>query len=361
MAWEKRVGLRPDLDSAPYSGFSRCAHRILQRLDLIKKLFTLIILLAIAAAAGFFWAQKPILASGQPSIEFTITPGSSLRSSMQQVENAGVPVNPMMLGMLAQLTGNSTRLKAGTYELKQGVTPLRLIKQLVRGEFAQEALVIIEGWTFAQMRQEIDAHPGIKHETAGLTDRELMAKISSEYTMPEGLFYPDTYMFAKNSSDLQIYRQAHRLMLKKLDAEWQQRDPTLPYATPYQALTMASIVEKETGKKSERSMIAAVFVNRLKYGMLLQTDPTVIYGMGLNFKGNIRKRDLLTDTPHNTYTRVGLPPTPIALPGAESLHAALNPAKSDALYFVSRGDGSSQFSATLDEHNNAVNKYQRNR
>lgn len=326
---------------------------------MIKKLFKLLILLAIAAAAFGYWAQRPILDEGQPPIEFTIASGSSLRSSMRQIENAGVPAHPLMLTALAQLTGNSTRLKAGTYELKPGTSPLGLIRQLVRGEFAQEALVIIEGWTFAQMRAEINAHPGLKHETIGMTDRELMAKISSEYTLPEGLFYPDTYMFAKNSSDLQIFRQAHKLMLKKLDAEWQQRDPTLPYATPYQALTMASIIEKETGRKSERDMIAAVFVNRLRIGMPLQTDPTVIYGMGDSFKGNIRRKDLLTDTPHNTYTRPGLPPTPISLPGAESLHAALHPAKSNALYFVARGDGTSQFSSNLADHNNAVNKYQR--
>lgn len=326
---------------------------------MIKRLFKLLILLAIVAAAFGYWAQRPILDEGQPSIEFTIAQGSSLRSSMRQIENAGVPAHPLMLTALAQLTGNSTKLKAGTYELKPGTSPLRLIQQLVRGEFAQEALVIIEGWTFAQMRAEIDAHPGLKHETLGMSDRELMTKISSEYTMPEGLFYPDTYMFAKNSSDLQIYRQAHRLMLKKLDTEWQQRDTSLPYATPYQALTMASIIEKETGRKSERDMIAAVFVNRLRVGMPLQTDPTVIYGMGESFKGNIRRKDLLTDTPHNTYTRPGLPPTPISLPGAESLHAALHPANSNALYFVARGDGTSQFSSNLADHNNAVNKYQR--
>lgn len=326
---------------------------------MIKKLFKLLVLLAIVAAAFGYWAQRPILDEGQPPIEFTIASGSSLRSSMRQIENAGVPTHPLMLTALAQLTGNSTKLKAGTYELKPGTSPLRLIQQLVRGEFAQEALVIIEGWTFAQMRAEINAHPGLKHETLGMSDRELMAKISSEYTLPEGLFYPDTYMFAKNSSDLQIFRQAHKLMLKKLDAEWQQRDPSLPYATPYQALTMASIIEKETGRKSERDMIAAVFVNRLRVGMPLQTDPTVIYGMGDSFKGNIRRRDLLTDTPHNTYTRPGLPPTPISLPGAESLHAAFHPANSNALYFVARGDGTSQFSSNLADHNNAVNKYQR--
>src|SRR5690606_31055730 len=199
------------LDRRPICALSRfrfpAVLRFLQSSDLIKRLFKLLFLLAIAAAAFGYWAQRPILDEGQPPIEFTIASGSSLRSSMRQIENAGVPAHPLMLTALAQLTGNSTRLKAGTYELKPGTSPLGLIRQLVRGEFAQEALVIIEGWTFAQMRAEINAHPGLKHETIGMTDRKLMAKISSEYTLPEGLFYPDTYMFAKNSSDLQIFRQ----------------------------------------------------------------------------------------------------------------------------------------------------------
>lgn len=329
----------------------------------MKKLFRRIILLGIIAGASFmFWAEQPILPTEQTSgVEFTIAAGSGLRSSMQQIDAAGVPANPWLMTVLAQITGNSTKLKAGTYELKPGTTPNGLIKQLVRGEFVQEALTIIEGWNFRQMRQAIDSHPGLKHDTAGLSDKDLMAKVSTDFPLPEGLFYPDTYLFAKNSSDLQIYKQAHNLMLKRLNEAWLARNDNLPYATPYEALIMASIVEKETGKKSERSMIAGVFVNRLRQGMLLQTDPTVIYGMGEQFKGNIRKRDLQTDTPHNTYTRLGLPPTPIALPGAESLHAAMNPAQTDAVYFVARGDGSSQFSATLDEHNNAVNKYQRGR
>jgi len=326
----------------------------------MKKLLRRTFLLAIIAGASFmFWAEKPIIDEGHPSIEFTITPGSSLRSSMQQIDEALVPVQPLLMVVLAQVTGNSTKLKAGTYELKPGTTPRGLVNQLVRGEFAQEALTVIEGWSFKQMRQAINAHASLKHDTATLSDQELMTKISTDYTKPEGLFAPDTYMFAKNSSDLQIYKQAHSLMLKRLNEAWLARDSASPYASPYEALIMASIVEKETGKKSERAMIAGVFVNRLKQRMLLQTDPTVIYGMGDNYKGNIRKRDLLTDTPHNTYTRVGLPPTPIALPGVESLHAAMNPAATDAVYFVARGDGSSQFSSTLDAHNNAVNKYQR--
>ncbi|GGC02279.1 lipoprotein [Oxalicibacterium flavum] len=323
----------------------------------LRRLFLFAIILG---ASFLFWADRPITTEGPP-IEFTIQSGSGLKSSMRQIEEAGVPVAPILMMALAQFKGEAARIKAGTYELKHGTTPKRLLEQIVRGEFAQEAVTIIEGWTFRQMRQEIDAHPALKHDTAGLTDAELMAKISPDFKQPEGLFYPDTYLFAKNSSDILVYRQAHRAMMKRLDEQWAKRDPNLPYKTPYQALTMASIVEKETGRREERTLIAGVFVNRLRHGMLLQTDPTVIYGMGDAYEGRIRKRDLQTDTPHNTYTRVGLPPTPIALPGAESLFAALNPAPTEALYFVSRGDGSSHFSQTLDEHNNAVNKYIRGR
>ena len=311
------------------------------------------------AAMGIFWASRPILGSGQPPVAFEIKPGSGVRSSAQQIAAAGVPLNPTLFHILARLSGKSARLKAGNYELKPGTSPLGLIGQLVRGEFAQEALAIIEGWTFRQMRQAIDAHPAIRHDTAGLSDKELLARITTGYTFPEGLFFPDTYLFAKGASDLQIYRQAHALLLRRLDEAWSKRASGVPYKSPYEALIMASIIEKETGRKSERNMIAAVFVNRLKRRMLLQTDPTVIYGMGERFQGNIRKRDLETDTPYNTYTRPGLPPTPIALPGAESLAAALNPAPADVLYFVSRGNGTSEFSNNLDDHNRAVNKYQR--
>ena len=229
----------------------------------------------------------------------------------------------------------------------------------MRGEFAQEAVTIIEGWTFRQMREAIAATKTLRHETTKLSDAELMAKISPEFKQPEGLFFPDTYLFAKGSSDMQIYRQAHQMMLNRLNAAWETRDPNLPYKNPYEALIMASIVEKETGQKSERAMIAGVFVNRLRVGMMLQTDPSVIYGMGLRYEGKIAKKDLQTDTPYNTYTRYGLPPTPISLPGVQSIAAAMAPAKTDALYFVSRNDGTSQFSDNLNDHNRAVNQYQR--
>lgn len=327
---------------------------------MIRKFLLFVVVLVVAAAAGLLlWAKQPIIGTGQQAIAFSIQPGSGVRSSTQQIAKAGVPVNPLLLTVLARLTGKSAKLKAGHYELKPGTSPLALIDQLVRGEFAQESLVIIEGWTFRQMRQAIAEHPALKHDTLTLSDADLLAKITADYKQAEGLFFPDTYLFAKGASDLQVYRQAHALLVKRLEEAWARRDPSLPYKSPYEALIMASIIEKETGLKSERNMIAAVFVNRLKRGMLLQTDPTVIYGMGEKFQGNIRKRDLETDTPYNTYTRRGLPPTPIALPGAESLAAALNPAESDVLYFVSKGNGSSHFSNNLNEHNRAVDKYQR--
>lgn len=326
---------------------------------LIKKLIYLAILCAIVGMAAFtFWAKNPILASGQP-IPFTVEPGSGVGLASQQIAKAGVPVQPFLFSMLARVTQNAGKIKAGTYELKPGTTPRQLVDQLVRGEFAQESLTIIEGWTFKQMRAAIAASKSLKHDTVKLSDQELMAKISTEYKSPEGLFFPDTYLFAKNSSDMQIYKQAHALLLDKLKQAWEKRDASLPYKTPYEALIMASIVEKETGQKSERAMIAGVFVNRLRQGMMLQTDPTVIYGMGDSYAGNIRKKDLETDTPYNTYMRVGLPPTPISLPGVQSLAAALGPAKTEALYFVSRGDGSSKFSDNLPDHNKAVNQYQR--
>jgi UPF0755 protein len=325
----------------------------------IKKLITLAFLFLLAGGAWFFyWAGQPITSSGEP-IEFAITPGSGVGVASQQIAKAGVPVNPFMFSMLARVTRNDSKIKAGTYELKPGTTPRALVNQLVRGEFAQESLTIIEGWTFRQMRAAIAASTSLNHDTAALSDKELMAKISTEYKVPEGLFFPDTYLFAKGSSDLKIYKQAHALMLERLSAAWAKRDASLPYKTPYEALIMASIVEKETGQKSERAMIAGVFVNRLKQGMMLQTDPTVIYGMGDSYTGNIRKKDLETPTAYNTYVISGLPPTPIALPGVQSLAAALGPAKTDALYFVSRGDGSSKFSDNLPDHNKAVNQYQR--
>lgn len=325
----------------------------------IKRLFSLLIFAALLICAGFtYWALQPMSQTAVTQ-EFTIKPGSSVRSSSRQIRDAGISVNPVLFEILARVRGQANKLKAGSFETDGNESPLNLLEKIVNGEFSHASLAIIEGWTFQQMRNAIDSHPSIRHDTSAISEKELIKKINPDYQFGEGIFFPDTYLFAKGSSDLQIYRQAHQSMLKHLDDAWKERNTTLPYRNIYEALTMASIIEKETGQSSERSMIAAVFVNRLRLGMLLQTDPTVIYGMGEKYKGNIGKRDLQTDTPFNTYTRAGLPPTPIALPGLASISAAMNPAKSGALYFVAKGDGSSQFSDNLTDHNRAVNKYQR--
>lgn len=326
---------------------------------LIKKLIVLCFLIAASAAGGFYyWSQLAMDMDGAKK-EFTIQPGSSVRAAARQIEAAGVPAPAMLFEALARWSGKANRLKAGSYEIESGSTPLALLDKLVRGDFSQASVAIIEGWTFAQMRKLIDAHPNLRHDTSQLSEAELIRKINPELSYAEGMFYPDTYLFAKGSSDLQVYQQAYALQMKKLDEAWQARANGLPYKNKQEALIMASIIEKETGQQAERPLIAAVFVNRLKTGMLLQTDPTVIYGMGAKYQGKIYKKDLLTDTPYNTYTRPGLPPSPIALPGLASITAALNPASSDALYFVARGDGTSHFSTNLSEHNRAVNQYQR--
>ncbi|HEY5799669.1 MAG TPA: endolytic transglycosylase MltG [Burkholderiaceae bacterium] len=328
---------------------------------MVRTFIIVIVLAAGMLGAGLYhWTRTPIT-DGGAVVPFAIEAGSGIAQSADQIAQAGVPVNPILFTLFARASGRGHKIKAGSYELKPDTTPQRLLDQLVRGEFAQESLAVIEGWTFRQMRLAINAHTGLKHDTAQLSERELLEKLKLDYPAAEGLFFPDTYLFAKGSSDLHVYRQAHQLLKKRLDDAWAARDPALPYKTPYDALIMASIVEKETGAKADRPMIAGVFINRLKRGMLLQTDPTVIYGVGDKYDGKIYKRDLETDTPFNTYTRVGLPPTPIALPGVAALHAALAPARTDALYFVARGDGSSEFSGTLLEHNRAVQKYLRGR
>ena len=330
----------------------------------MKKLLFVLALLALGlglAGKTVQWSRQPILPldATQPPKEFSIKPGSGVRGTAQQIAEAGIPLNPILFELFARATGQASKLKAGDYELATGTTPAELIGHLVRGDFVQKSLVIIEGWTFRQMRAAIAAHPSLTHDTAGLSEQQLLQKIAANYAVAEGLFFPDTYLFASGTSELQIFRRAHTLMLKRLAEKWEKRDTAVPYKTPYEALIMASIVEKETGQKSERGLIAGVFVNRLRRGMMLQTDPTVIYGMGDLYQGKIHKRDLLTDTAYNTYTRTGLPPSPIALPGAAAIEAALQPVQTEALFFVSRGDGTSHFSSNLGEHNRAVNKFQR--
>lgn len=292
--------------------------------------------------------------------EFNVKSGTTLRGVAQQLAQAGVVAQPLLFTWVARMSGKGTALKAGNFALEAALTPWDLLQKLSKGDVTQSELKFIEGWTFQQMRQALDRAPGLQHETQGLSPGEIMAKLGFPDQHPEGRFFPDTYFFSSGISDLALLARAHKLMQAQLESAWRERAPNLPYATPDEALIMASIVEKETGQAAERPMIAGVFINRLRIGMLLQTDPTVIYGLGESFDGNLRRRDLLADTPYNTYTRAGLPPTPIAMPGLGALQAALQPAETKALYFVARGNGLHQFSSTLAQHNQAVNRYQRN-
>jgi len=328
-------------------------------LKFLRKLILSGLFLAALAAGLMYWqATRPLPLTTSP-LDFNIVPGSSLRSAAQQAADAGIGMQPQLLVLLGRLYRVESQIKAGSYQVASGISLLDLLRKLTRGDVTQAEIAFIEGWTFRQMRERLDAHPQLRHDSRGLKDEEILRRLGITQTAAEGWFFPDTYLFAKGSSDLQVLDRAHRLMLSNLERAWAGRADGLPYRNPYEALIMASIVEKETGRDADRAQIAAVFVNRLRRGMLLQTDPTVIYGLGEAFDGNLRKRDLLADTPYNTYTRGGLPPTPIALPGLSSLRAALNPENSDALYFVARGDGSSHFSRTLDEHNRAVARYQK--
>ena len=327
----------------------------------IKRISLLALLLVLLAAAGMRWyAHEPLQLRSDPA-RFSIKPGSSLKSASRQIAESGIELGAWQFVVLGRVLGKDADIKAGSYEVRQGITPLALLDKLTAGEVTQTEIVFVEGWTFHQLRAALDADRDVKHDTADLSDGEIMARLGAAGRSPEGLFFPDTYRFGKGTSDLDILKKAYEAMDKRLQAAWEQRAPGLPYRDPYQALIMASVIEKETGRAGDRAMIAGVFVNRLRIGMMLQTDPSVIYGLGDKFDGNLRKKDLRTDTPHNTYTRPGLPPTPIAMPGSASLHAALNPAKTSALYFVARGDGTTEFSNTLAEHARAVAKYQRKR
>lgn len=315
----------------------------------------------LAVALGFigwmgYFATQPIMLQAS-TVDFTVMAGSTLRSASRQIEAAGVAMPAWQFALLGRALGKATEIKAGNYEVARGITPIKLLEKLTLGDVTQTEIVLLEGWTFRQMRAALDAHADIRHDTAGWSERQIMDKLGVDGSA-EGRFFPDTYLFAKGSGDLDILQRSYRRMERILLAEWEGREDGLPYKSPYDALIMASIVEKETGRSQDRTQIAGVFLNRLKKGMLLQADPTVIYGLGEKFDGNLRKRDLLADGPYNTYTRPGLPPTPIAMPGLASIRAALHPARTEMLYFVARGDGSSQFSRTLEEHNRAVAKYQ---
>jgi UPF0755 protein len=316
----------------------------------------LLVLLALAGVIIHFAVTPVTIKEGDRTV--TVAPGTSLKKVARELRDKGILPEAQRLVWLGRLSGHASGIKAGIYELPEKITPLRLLEKFTRGEFSQAEITFIEGWTFRQMREVLNQHPGIRHDTADLSDRQLLERLGVRDEHPEGLFFPDTYHFAKGASDTQVLQTAYRTMASILSESWAKRSEGLPFETAYQALIMASIVEKETGRRADRPMIASVFVNRLRKHMLLQTDPTVIYGLGERFDGNLRRVHLETDGPYNTYTRTGLPPTPIAAAGRESIEATLHPAASSALYFVARGDGTSAFSDSLNEHNRAVQRYQ---
>jgi UPF0755 protein len=333
----------------------------------VGRVFTGFLKLAFVAAlllagAAWWWLNQPMplrLQPGSQVVDLEIEPGTRGVAALVVASGADVP-EPLLQAWF-RLSGQARQIKAGSYELLPGTSPRKLLRMLVRGEETLKSVTLVEGWTFTQVRSALQKAEQLTPESIGLSSEIIMQKLDRTGVHPEGRFFPDTYTYAKGSSDLAVLKRAARAMDKRLDAAWALRQPDTPLKTPEQALILASIIEKETGMAADRAEIGGVFINRLRAGMLLQTDPTVIYGLGAEFDGNLRKRHLQADTPYNTYTRAGLPPTPIAMPGKAALLAAVQPAPTQALYFVSRNDGTgrSQFSSNLDEHNRAVNKYLR--
>ncbi len=322
------------------------------------------LVLALLAAAGaaavavFLWLDRPLPLASEAA-ELSVEAGATPRDIAQGWVTAGVQTEPRWLYGYFRWSGQARKIRAGSYEVETGVTPRQLLAKMVQGAETMEQVRVIEGWTFRQMRQALAQAPHLKQTSAAMTDEQLMVALGRPGVPAEGRFFPDTYNYSRGVSDLTVLKRAHKALQQRVDAVWAERDPATPLKSADELLVLASIVEKETGSKADRGLVAGVFTNRMRIGMRLQTDPTVIYGLGEKFDGNLRRRDLEADTPHNTYTRAGLPPTPIALPGQASLRAAVKPDATKALYFVARGDGTSVFSASLEEHNRAVNKYQR--
>ena len=325
----------------------------------LRALLVLCVAVVVVFCGVFAYYATSEMTPGPLPVQFSLKAGSGLRSAASEMERVGALSHSDRFVIMGRLLGEAGNIKPGIYEIDSPLSPYQLLLKITEGDVTQHAITFVEGWTFKQMRKALDEHPQLGHDSRELSNAEILKRLQAGTASPEGQIFPDTYHFDSGSSDLLVLRRAYRLMQSHLDAQWTKRAPDLPFTTPYEALILASIVEKETGQPDDRPLVAAVFVNRLRKGMLLQADPTVIYGMGEAFDGNIRKRDLTTDTPYNTYTRTGLPPTPIAMPGLASLAATLNPPASDVLYFVARGDGSSHFSRTLGEHERAVTKYQR--
>ena len=325
----------------------------------LRRLLLLTLLAALGlGGAAVWWLNQPLPLAAE-SVEVSIEPGTSPRDVAQAWVQSGVNADAFLLYEWFRWSGQARNIRAGSYQIGRGTTPRALLDKMVLGKEVLSTVRLIEGWTFRQFRAELARAPHLKQSTAAMSEAELMSALGAPGMAAEGRFYPDTYAFSKGASDLAVLKRAHRAMQRQLALVWNERAADTPLRSPDDALTLASIVEKETGTASERGLVAGVFVNRLRIGMPLQTDPSVIYGLGERFDGNLRKRDLLADTPYNSYTRTGLPPTPISMPGRASLLAAVRPANTKALYFVARGNGSSQFSDNLADHNRAVNQFQR--
>ena len=324
----------------------------------LRNLVFLVFLGAAVAAGWMYWFSTRPLDLPQSPFEFTVRSGASVRGLARQLADQRLLAEPHSFWILARALGKAGAIQAGTYRLDRALTPVELLDKLARGDVVLAEILFVEGTTFRQWLAQLARQPRVRSTLAGKDEAEMRALLALGDQPPEGWFFPDTYRFAPGTSDVEILKRAHAAMQRRLAEAWAARAPGSPLKSPYEALILASIVEKETGAAAERPEIAAVFINRLRRGMRLQTDPTVIYGIGEKYDGNIRKRDLTTDTPYNTYTRDGLPPTPIAMPGAASLQAVSRPAASDFLYFVGKGDGTHQFSRTLEEHNRAVARYQ---
>jgi UPF0755 protein len=327
--------------------------------SIARYLAVVILLLLVGAGAGIAWVFMWPLGLPHSPYEFEVRPGMSLAAIAHELQGAGVLAQSWPMIVMARLQHIDRSMKAGSYEIESGITLHELLATLTQGDASQTSFAIIEGMTFAEVRRALRAEGQVRNTVLDLPDRELMEKLGAPGQGVEGRFFPDTYFFAAGSSDLALLRRAHRAMTARLAVGWENRAPDLPLASPDEALILASIVEKETGRAADRPLIASVFINRLKANMRLQTDPTVIYGMGQRFDGNLTRHDLDADTPWNTYTRDGLPPTPIALPSQASLDAVLHPPPTEYLYFVAKGDGSSQFSTNLADHNRAVAKFQK--
>jgi len=324
---------------------------------MVAGVLSALLLVSGVAADLLRFAHAPM--GHQRTVCFEVEKGTNLGAMLHKLEyELGLNLlDPIRLRVLARLTGTASRLRAGEYRIEPGQTPAGLLKQLAEGRVILYRVTLVEGMTLEQARDVLAQHPAVLPDGFGLSASELMAALGDPGRMAEGFFLPETYAFPRGTSDIEILRMAHQAMMDELDKLWPGREPELPLKSPEQAVILASIVEKETGKASERPRIAGVFVNRLRKGMRLQTDPTVIYGLGPAFDGNLRRRDLAADTPWNTYTRAGLPPTPIALPSRAALHAALHPEATRALYFVADGTGGHTFSETLDAHHRAVRRY----